>query len=260
MTKPTAIITMMTSDDFLPGVQCLFYSLASKNCHNADKIVLVTDAISKPTRIQLKRIRGLAIREVEAIPNPHASTCKVEGWVNSGYTKLRVWELEEYSRAIYLDADCLVVGSLERLFSCSSGEDWNGFSAVPDVFPPDKFNAGVMVLKPNSEVFRDMMEKINLPSHDNGDTGFLNSYFSDWYSDMPPSSRLPFGLNAQRILHWFTHSREPGYWDVINPLDVVHYSSSPKPWDAKNEKKGELEILWWDYFTRGVALGGLGGF
>jgi glycogenin glucosyltransferase len=48
-------------------------------------------------------------------------------------------------------------------------------------------------------------------SHDGGDTGFLNDYFSSWYK-MESLSRLPFGYNAQRILYWFTIKRTDGYW------------------------------------------------
>ena len=46
------------------------------------------------------------------------------------------------------------------------------FAAAPDVFPPDKFNAGVLMIRPDEAVFLDMMSKLNtLGSYDGGDTG-----------------------------------------------------------------------------------------
>lgn len=46
------------------------------------------------------------------------------------------------------------------------------FAAAPDVFPPDRFNAGVMVVAPSSAVLDDMLSKVlELPSYDGGDTG-----------------------------------------------------------------------------------------
>lgn len=46
------------------------------------------------------------------------------------------------------------------------------FAAAPDVFPPDKFNAGVMVVVPSLVVLEDMMSKAEeFPSYDGGDTG-----------------------------------------------------------------------------------------
>jgi glycogenin len=96
----------------------------------------------------------------------------------------------------------------------------SSFAAAPDIFPPDKFNAGVLVIEPNAQRFTEMLSLIGtLPSHDGGDTGFLNSYFRSWYSG-PPESRLSFGYNAQRTLYWFTHQKQPGYWQSISPLKV----------------------------------------
>lgn len=46
------------------------------------------------------------------------------------------------------------------------------FAAAPDVFPPDNFNAGVMVVAPSLVVLEDMLSKVEeLPSYDGGDTG-----------------------------------------------------------------------------------------
>lgn len=36
-----------------------------------------------------------------------------------------------------------------------------GPAFAPDVFPPDKFNAGVIVLGPDSSIFADMMGKVS---------------------------------------------------------------------------------------------------
>ena len=142
------------------------------------------------------------------------------------------------------------------------------FAACPDIFPPDKFNAGntlisslafsyshlsgVLVIKPSLEILQNMKNQVDiLPSYDGGDTGnrkqvlalrfelisisigFLNSFFPDWFQS---SGRLPFGYNAQRTLHWMTFEKNPGYWNAINPLKVIHYSSSPKPWEKSKDK------------------------
>jgi hypothetical protein len=78
---------------------------------------------------------------------------------------------------------------------------------------------GVLVINPDMAVFSDMLaRKEHLSSYDGGDTGFLNSYFPDWYR-MQPTCRLSFGYNAQRTMYWFTRSC-PGYWNSIKPLKV----------------------------------------
>mmetsp|Transcript_25902 Transcript_25902/g.51608 ORF Transcript_25902/g.51608 Transcript_25902/m.51608 type:complete len:171 (+) Transcript_25902:211-723(+) len=85
-------------------------------------------------------------------------------------------------------------------------------------------------------------------SYDKGDTGFLNAFFSGWYHRFPPCSRLPFGFNAQRTLHWFTFKKQPAYWNSIQNLKVIHYSSSPKPWEDQS-RQSELETTWYHCFN-----------
>ena len=67
-------------------------------------------------------------------------------------------------------------------------------AAAPDVFPPDHFNAGVLIIRPSMLTFRDMLKKINqLSAYDGGDTGFLNSYFPNWFES---GLRLPYTYNC----------------------------------------------------------------
>merc|ERR1712129_114666 len=173
---------------------------------------------------------SLTMRLVEPIVNPHKTD--VPGWVNSGFTKLRLWEQVDFEKIVYID----------ELFDRPSP------AFCPDVFPPDRFNAGVIVLEPSQHVFEAMMGQMSvLPSHDGGDTGFLNAFFPDWYR-WPAEQRLPFRYNALRTMYWFTH-KNPGYWDAIKPIKVLHFCSSPKPWDPE-AKKGDLERVWWQHYLR----------
>jgi hypothetical protein len=63
--------------------------------------------------------------------------------------------------------------------------------------------------------------------------GFLNAYFPGWF-ELPSPHRLPFIFNAQRTLQWLTKAA-PGYWAAVvgQGIRVLHFSSSPKPWQAK---------------------------
>ena len=267
--RPTCYASLITSDDFLPGVQVLLHSLSKTLASPAGAasrprpvVVLVTAQVSPATRARLaadcaagpgaRRIK-LEIIEVPAIPNPNDKV-HVKGWVNAGYTKLHVFNLTRFRKVVYIDADALVLENIEDLFARPGP-----VAAAPDVFPPDKFNAGVMVVTPSAGLFADMRARIgDLLSHDGGDTGFLNSYFPDWFR-AGAARRLPFRYNAQRTMHWLTSAGNPGYWQSIRPVAILHFSSNPKPWDnsaagkgskkgAHAGKKGELEMIWWHFF------------
>jgi hypothetical protein len=45
-------------------------------------------------------------------------------------------------------------------------------------------------------------------------------------------------------------------WRSVEPIRVLHFSSAPKPWQAP-DRKGDLEMVWWEVFL-GSQVAGLG--
>lgn len=78
-----------------------------------------------------------------------------------------------FGAVVYLDADTIVVKSIEDLFKCQK------FCA--NLKHSERLNSGVLVVEPSEALFNDMMAKVKiLPSYTGGDQGFLNSYYSDF--------------------------------------------------------------------------------
>ena len=326
--RPDAIVTFLSTDDFLSGAQTLLYSVkvrlhstqhqlhsAVKSCctpmtqrrslslmfpfflapqkalpktqtpmYPPELVVLVTPNVSQSTRQALHPAFCTRIIEVEPLAFPESSlhskqvvSSHVESWeAQGGLTKLHIFRLEVYDTILYLDADCLVVKDVSHLLELGKVyvESEALIAAAPDIMPPDKFNAGVLVVRPSQSVFDNMMAQASLlATYDGGDTGFLNAYFPEWYTEMPPMARLKFGYNAQRFLFHCTYEKQPNYWDlaVAPDLHVIHFSSSPKPWETmgkpkqevqehlaegdvrqlrKYAKSSELEVLWRKWYQR----------
>lgn len=88
------------------------------------------------------------------------------------------------------------------------------FAAAPDVFPPDRFNAGVMVVAPSQEVLEDMLSKVSeLPSYDGGDTG------------KRPRSSTTLVCYSTIILV------------CSSPPVFSHKTRRPKPWNSTRDEK-----------------------
>jgi len=260
--------TMLCNESYFNGVLVLIKTMR-KHCagcrSRAIPITIMVDRqqVSKATRTRLKSLCEHMI-EVDTLLGPQkpntsavstnnaataatdtaAASSAAQGcWAASEMTKLRLWEQTQFDGIFYIDADCMVLDCVDEVFDrCASST----FAAAPDVFPPDRFNAGVFYLKPSAETFQQLCAALHtLPSYDGGDTGFLNAFYADWYAG-PCAARLPFGFNMQRTLYWFTYSVRPGYWDSIQPKKIVHFSSSPKPWDTSmDQARGDLEWQWW---------------
>jgi len=274
--RPKAIATFLSSEDFLPGCQTVLHSVkkhlrTSNNQYAPEIIVLLSAKVKNPHVIieQLCPVFCDRIIKVDHIPiNPEDTDqngvddfrpSHVRAWdENCGWTKLQLFRLDSYDTILHIDADCLVTKDVSHLLeigdkSVKPSKDgktlekqYGLLAAAPDIFPPDKFNAGVIVLRPSKKVFEKMMLSLPnsklegatpLTSYDGGDTGFLNAFYSDWIfsSDY---IRLPFGCNAQRFMHHCTYEKQPKYWNQgIDELFIIHYSSSPKPWEKEKVDK-----------------------
>ena len=123
--------------------------------------------------------------------------------------KFRCWSLEQYSKCVFLDADCFVLHPIDDLFEREE------FSAAPDAVWPDHFNSGVFVYQPSKETFNNLISLALKPNSSfdglfvclffsclsssfrvgiGGDQGFLNEFFSNWRTG-DVSRHLPFKYN-----------------------------------------------------------------
>jgi glycogenin glucosyltransferase len=201
-----AWVTMITSDDFVMGLEVMVASLRKHMATPRRIACIVSEHVSPRIRAKITAM-DVAILQVDAIPMHHGSTAASDGthvssWIATGLTKLHVFNLTQFTKVVYIDADMLVVDCVDELFDRPGAPRP---AACPDVFPPDRFNAGMMVIEPNAATFAMLLEKSQvLMSYDGGDTGFLNAVFNDWFA-ADARFRVPFTYNAQRILHWFTH-------------------------------------------------------
>ena len=66
-------------------------------------------------------------------------------------TKINCWLLEQYTKCVFLDSDCLVLRPIDDLFEREE------LSAASDARWPDCFNSGVFVYRPSKETFNKLM-------------------------------------------------------------------------------------------------------
>jgi glycogenin glucosyltransferase len=129
-------------------------------------------------------------------------------------------------------------------------------AAAPDVFPPDNFNAGVLIIRPSLTKFRQILtESKKIEPYDGGDTGLLNGVYPGWFSqDDKETGRLPYTFNSQRILQIFTQKRTMGYWKEVEKkgIKIIHFSSSPKPWSGK--LICQADQLWQEYMIESTGM------
>jgi glycogenin glucosyltransferase len=229
-----AYVSMICGGDaYVPGAEALGRSLTMTGTP-FPKVLMVTPDVTEASRARLVA-EGWRIVEVTPIPNPHPERGLLFARFGNVFTKLHAWELTDYDKVVFLDADTIVVQKIDELFARPY------FAAAPDFFVPDRFNSGVMVLEPSKKTFDDMMTALaGSASYDGGDQGFLNLFFTNWYA-MPVEHRLTAGFNMHHFILQFLVAH-PSLKPMAKEAKVIHYTMQ-KPWLTPTMTGGSE--LWW---------------
>ena len=241
-----AYATLVTNGDYARGAAALIRSLRRTGTE-ADIVVLHTGGVSAPALAPLQALRARLVR-ADLLPTSdafnerhqrarlHADAPFTKGRKPAFHTpldnfvKLRLWEMEEYERVVFLDADTIVLRSIDRLFG------YPEFSAAPNVYESlsdfHRLNSGVFVAKPSRATFDAMLARLDAPDAfwRRTDQTFLETFFPDWHG-------LPVFDNMLQYV-WFNL---PGLWDWAS-VRVVHYQYE-KPWEDGHPKAERLRPL-----------------
>lgn len=181
-----------------------------------DLVILVDETISDYHRSGLAAA-GWKIHTIQRIRNPKAEPEAYNEW---NYSKFRLWQLTDYDKIIFIDADLLILRNIDFLFEMPE------ISAIGN--NATLFNSGVMVVEPSNCTFQLLMDHINeIVSYNGGDQGYLNEIFTWWH-------RIPKHMNF--LKHFWegdedekkaTKTRLFGADPPI--LYVIHYLGT-KPW------------------------------
>ncbi|KAK3197833.1 hypothetical protein Dsin_021248 [Dipteronia sinensis] len=181
-----AYVTLLYGDEFLLGVRVLGKSIRETGSKK-DMVVLVSDGVSDYAK-KILQADGWKVEEISLLANPN-QVRPTRFW--GVYTKLKIFNMVNYKKVVYLDADTIVVKNIEDLFKCSK------FCA--NLKHSERLNSGVMVVEPSEALFNDMMSKVNtLHSYTGGDQGFLNSYYYDFPNAHLFEPNLPLEVSKSR--------------------------------------------------------------
>lgn len=210
-----AYATILHSSEFyVCGAIALAQSIRMSGS-TKDLIILVDRKVGEEKREGL-RAAGWQVREIRRIRNPRAEKDSYNEW---NYSKFRLWQLTDYDKIIFIDADLLILRSLDFLFDLPEISATGNSRFV--------FNSGMMVIEPSNCTFRFLLgHRRDIISYNGGDQGYLNEVFTWWH-------RIPRRMNY--LKHFWSNDTEEFEMKThlfgADPpeLYVLHYLGV-KPW------------------------------
>ena len=161
-------VTLATNENYAVGALTLAHSLRKVNTNR-----MLTIMISKDVPIEIQaQLRDVfdKVEIVDVLNSNDITNLALLKRPELGvtFTKLHCWRLTQFKKAVFLDADCLVLKNVDELF------DREEFSAATDVGWPDCFNSGVFVFKPSSITYSNLVNfAVNQGSFDGNKDFFL---------------------------------------------------------------------------------------
>ncbi|KAJ6380214.1 hypothetical protein OIU76_016800 [Salix suchowensis] len=208
-----------SSEAYVCGAIALAQSIIQKN--STRDLVLLHDSSLSPQSLVGLRSAGWKTKLIQPIRSPFARKNSYNEW---NYSKLRLWQLTDYDKVIFIDADLIVLRNIDKFFA------YPQLSAAPN--DGVLFNSGIMVIEPSTCLFEEMMSKRDkLFSYNGGDQGFLNEVFTWWH-------RLPTRLNYLKI---FKEQGNPDHEIQKGPY-TIHFLGL-KPWACYRDYDCNWDML-----------------
>jgi alpha-N-acetylglucosamine transferase len=225
-----AFITYVCNDAYIPGVIALYNSLRFSG-NFSEFVVMATEEVSR--NLLPKDVKVVLCDRID-YQGKNDNTIGSRYGKNKQYwktfTKLNIWNQDNYEKLVYLDADTLVLKNIEDLFEYEEISAVYGGSKVLNSLG---IESGVMVITPNKDTFEKMITHLNSDTYSiiQTDQSFLQGFFSDHgkITHLPETYNRLWKLNKD-----------------FKSCHVYHFNAN-KPWlNPKSIDTKSLNL--WKYF------------
>ncbi|QLL33772.1 hypothetical protein HG536_0F00970 [Torulaspora globosa] len=245
-----AVATLLYSTDYLPGVFTLGHQLAKllRNKGNIRTCLVVSKELWSGALSELSKtlVRLLyndivlvdPLQDQDSTVERNAENLRLLNRPELSFAliKARLWELTQFDRVLYLDADTLPLNEeFLNIFELIPQQESRQIGGAPDIGWPDMFNSGVLMLRPDINLASELHKFIlSHTSIDGADQGILNQFFNPYCAetDQGPSRyswvRLPFIYNVTVPNYGYQSSPAVRYFQ--SQIRLVHFIGENKPW------------------------------
>ena len=212
-TSDTAFVTLLTSETYVHYASALGSSLYDHD-PSVDRVCVTT----------MRHLHRAPTAWTVCHVTPLFAPVALRGRFADIHTKLSLFSLVQYRRILFLDADAIATRSLAPLLSrpmihsCIAAADDIKYSTR--TFAQNEFNSGVMLIRPNSSVFSQLISRLSqYRTKSRGGQHFLSLSFLN--ASDAPCQREQLSVSEHGNLAVF--SWRPQSWPTQTPA-IVHYT------------------------------------
>lgn len=264
--KYAYVTLVMLGDKYVPGAIALAKSLISSGTRY-DKVCMITNDVTK------KQDLDKVFDKVVCVPYLYYQCGTMltqrqadlySDWINYSFTKWRCFQLSQYTKCVYLDADQIVLRNIDHLLNllppamCFNHNYCSQFkhlkyghkvNDLPNIF--DNYSilgfTGTLVYEPCPKLFSAIIKLLNRNNQ------FLtNNKFNNGFEEVVLAQAL-ISQNIKPTQLSPMYSWNAGDYYVLKNTQpyIINYYGDKKPWckegDDKEQKFMDEYIWWWFY-------------
>jgi len=228
--KNYAYVTLTSNDLFVPGAVAVIKSIRMTKTQYPI-FCMISEEVSKQNIEEIQQAGAVTI----LVPKIHSSVSGEDGdrfeigknWLT--FTKLNVFNLIQFDKIVYVDADCVVLNNIDNMFEFESP---CGYLLAHT----GELEAGVLVIEPSEKTFHDLLKFKDKENWVNHDQSLL-----DWYFRKHTENFHELG-NEYHFCHKLYHNHDPNLIKK-GTVRIIEFNGY-KPWIPSRWKDGP------DFFYR----------
>jgi glycogenin len=239
VSKSFSYLTVLSTDDYLPGVLVLHRSLLEQDV-KYPLHVMVTAGVSSECELVLAQ-HGIGIIRVDKQFNlpPEIQQQNLRSnlshW-NNTLDKLYMFNLVQFDKVVYLDCDMLVLENLDVLFNHPHMSAVVAGKHYPGNQEWNTLNSGLLVFEPQvglADNIVGILPEVLKTKNVFGDQDLIQEFYSDW----PSHDELRLDDKYNIFYNYLPHYiRNLGY-KINQPshdfnIAVIHFAGPVKPWTS----------------------------
>ncbi|AKR17416.1 P13 [Mocis latipes granulovirus] len=257
------VTLVMLGDKYVPGALALGQSLLHSGTKH-ELVCMVTDDVSKKAINKLSNVYNLIVTVSFVSYKCGAMMTQRQkelyaNWIDHAFTKWRVFQLINYEKIIYLDADQIVVKNIDHLFQLPTPamcfrEEFNkvykSYTHGDRITPHDlKYflknltslaATGTLLIQPNAETFECILKQLNTHNR------YLkhNQFHNGFEEIVLIQALIELDYDVTQLSHLYVWNAGC-YKNIIRQEPyVINYYGDKKPWCGKDAPKYMDEYIW----------------
>lgn len=257
--QKSAYVSIVCSQNYIVGLLATYFSLKQTGTHYP-LYAMMPQRLVEECKHEVDILKNVGIHVIGytnsvELPEELLKNNAKQGDNRFSYTfdKLKIFELTQFDKIVFIDSDIYILQSLDRLFDMPHMSAMIAGNSFPGNEDWKDLTSGIMTIVPQDGLlkqFEAIIPRVMKEKPSCGDQDILQAYYAEWPNRPDLNMGEKYGVIAGYASYY---ENQLGYYYSNDTNDdkavaIVHFAGEKKPWmqhwGVLSIMKQELELVW----------------